>query len=258
MSNPTPIRSFLTAVQFLTRIPVPGGAMSGTMEDYQVALRASVVYFPVVGGFLGLFTGAVFLVGCQLWAPLVAALLAIGLEAWITGAFHEDALADATDALGGGWTREQVLEILKDSRHGTYGVMALVVGVGLRVATIASLSGAWSILVIGASAAIGRWAILWMMAALPPIEDRHTMARDVGSQPGLRTILQGSVMPLLLGIGLLCFSPLRVVVALAASGLLTFLFARYIQRRVGGITGDFLGCTCYLVQLVCLLSLASL
>ncbi len=226
--------------------------MSGTMEDYQAALRASVVYFPVVGGMLGLFTGCVFVLGCKVWSPMIAALIAIGLEAWITGAFHEDALADATDALGGGWTREQVLEILKDSRHGTYGVMALIIGVGLRIATIASLSGAWSIVVIGTSAAVGRWAILWMMASLPPINDRHTMARDVGSQPGLKTILGGAVLPFILGSLLLVWSPARVVVALTASIVLTFLFSRYIKKRVGGITGDFLGCTCYLVQLICL------
>jgi adenosylcobinamide-GDP ribazoletransferase len=254
-STPTvsPITAFLTAVQFLTRVPVPGGAMSGTMEDYQVALRASVVYFPIVGGLIGVTTGAIFFLGSQLWPPLIAAIVAIAIEACLTGAFHEDALADATDALGGGWTREQVLEILKDSRHGTYGVLALVIGVSLRIVTVATLPPTWAVLIIAASASIGRWAILWMMAMVPPIEDRHTMARDVGSQPGVKTIVLGGILPILLAIALLVWSPSLVLIALIASVILTLYLAYYFKKRVGGITGDFLGCTCYLVQLVILL-----
>jgi adenosylcobinamide-GDP ribazoletransferase len=179
--------------------------------------------------------------------------MAIAMEAMLTGAFHEDALADATDALGGGWTREQVLEILKDSRHGTYGVLALLIGVTLRIAAVASLSTTWAILIIAAAASIGRWAILWMMAMVPPIEDRHTMARDVGSQPGIQSIVLGGILPIAFAITLLWWSPSRIVIALIASAILTFYLAYYFKKRVGGITGDFLGCTCYLVQLVILL-----
>ena len=184
----SPKLAFLTAVQFLTRIPVPG-AMSGSMVQTQSALQASVVYFPLVGVLIGLSTTLTFCVSSYFWSPWIAAILAIAAEAILTGAFHEDALADATDALGGGWTREQVLEILKDSRHGTYGVLALVVGVSLRIALIANLGWPMAWLAIPFSSGIGRWSILIMMHGLEPISDRHTMARDVGAKPGARTIL---------------------------------------------------------------------
>ena len=267
----SPRLAFLTAVQFLTRVPVPG-AMSGTMDTYKAALQASVVYFPLVGVLIGLFTATInWTAGC-FWSPLVAAILAVATEALLTGAFHEDALADATDALGGGWTREQVLEILKDSRHGTYGVLALVLGVSLRIALISNLSWSMAWLVIPFSAAMGRWSILILMRRLEPITDRHTMVRDVGAKPSLKALFYSALYPIaVLGL-VLCVhyltldawdSPLRLFVpfglglglAVVSSLLMTWYYARLVQRRVGGVTGDFLGSNCYLVQLVSLLAM---
>ena len=267
----SPKLAFLTAVQFLTRIPVPG-SMSGTMETYKAALQASVVYFPLVGVLIGLSTASVFCAASTLWSPLVAAILAMAIEALMTGAFHEDALADATDALGGGWTREQVLEILKDSRHGTYGVLALVLGVSLRVALISNLSWPIAWVAIPFSAGIGRWSILILMRYLDPITDRHTMVRDVGAKPSGKTLLYGALYPVIV-VGLLiafCFlvldggngafqSLVAVAVSLSlavvSSLLMTWYYARLVRKRVGGVTGDFLGSNCYLVQLVSLLAM---
>ena len=267
----SPKLAFLTAVQFLTRIPVPG-AMSGTMETYKSALHASVVFFPLVGVLIGLCTATIYCTSVFFWTPLVAAILAVAAETWLTGAFHEDALADATDALGGGWTREQVLEILKDSRHGTYGVVALVLGVSLRIALISNLSWPMAWLSIPFSAGIGRWSILLLMRRLEPITDRHTMVRDVGAKPSRKTLLRSALYPVVaLGmvLGLLYLTlqrgdaslqpllPMVVHIALAIlfSLLTTWYYSRLVQRRVGGVTGDFLGSNCYLVQLVSLLAM---
>ena len=189
----------------------------------------------------------------------------------MTGAFHEDALADATDALGGGWTREQVLEILKDSRHGTNGVLALVVGVSLRIALIANLGWPMAWIAIPFSSGIGRWSILIMMHFLEPIMDRHTMARDVGAKPSARTIFVGAASPVAaLGIALgfscaleegasftylLTDTSVRILMAASFSLLVTWYYTRLVRRRVGGVTGDFLGANCYLVQLVSLLAM---
>jgi len=262
--------AFFTAVQFLTRLPVPG-AMSPTMENHQAALRASILYFPLVGVLIGVFTTMTFCAANFLWSTLVASILAIAAEAFLTGAFHEDALADATDALGGGWTREQVLAILKDSRHGTYGVLALVVGVSLRIALISNLSLSMAWLAIPFSAGLGRWSILILMHRLQPIQDRHTMARDVGSKPSGSTILLGAISPILsFGIALACICAVDTEVsttvilinacfgvglALVFSLLMTWYYARLVRKRVGGVTGDFLGANCYLVQLVTLLAM---
>jgi len=267
----SPKLAFLTAVQFLTRIPV-SGAMSGTMETYKAALQASVVFFPLVGVLIGFCTATFYCTAIYFWTPLVAAILAVAIEAWLTGAFHEDALADATDALGGGWTREQVLEILKDSRHGTYGVLALVLGVSLRIALISNLSWPMAWLSIPFSAGIGRWSILLMMRRLEPITDRHTMVRDVGAKPSRGTLFRSALYPvvvlgMMLGVlyvtlqgrdaSLQPLLPMVVSIALAIlfSLLTTWYYSRLVQRRVGGVTGDFLGSNCYLVQLVSLLAM---
>ena len=158
----SPLLTFLTAVQFLTRVPLPS-VMRCSMDQYPLALQASVVYFPIVGVLIGVSTTITYCMSSYFWSPLIAAVLAIAVEMLLTGAFHEDALADATDSLGGGWTREQVLEILKDSRHGTSGVLALVIGVLLRIALIANLSCPMAWLAIPFSAGIGRWSILLLM-----------------------------------------------------------------------------------------------
>ena len=116
----------MAAVLFLTRIPV-SPLFPREEFDHRLALQKSVRFFPLVGLMIGCFTSVVFSSVSFVWSTAVAACIAIAAESWLTGAFHEDAFADATDALGGGWTKERVLEILKDSRHGTFGVLALAV-----------------------------------------------------------------------------------------------------------------------------------
>lgn len=266
----SPKLAFFTAVQFLTRVPVPG-AISGSIVQTQLALRAAVVYFPLVGVLIGVLTTVTYCVFSYFWSPWIAAILAIAAEAFLTGAFHEDALADATDALGGGWTREQVLKILKDSRHGTYGVLALVIGVSLRIALIANLGWPMAWLAIPFSSGIGRWSILILMHQLEPITDRHTTARDMGARPSARMILISAVGPVAaFGFALGCSCALednasftylltdasvRFLIAVSLSLLMTWYYARLVFRRVGGVTGDFLGANCYLVQLVSLLAM---
>ncbi len=247
--------AFMTAVQFLTRIPVQG-AMNGTADFYYAALRKSVVFFPLVGGFVGLFTSIVVMVASYQLSPWTAAFIAIGLEAWLTGAFHEDAFADTWDALGGGWTREQVLEIMKDSRLGTYGTMALVVGVGARISAVAELvsgNAAWAVLSIIAASTIGRIAILVMMVTTSPISDRNSQAKDVSGSQTWKVLLAGSMIALIGWVGWFALSPIVASRALVVSALVLIWFRRKILARVGGTTGDLLGCSAFLVQLVILI-----
>lgn len=259
--------AFLTAVQFLTRVPVVI-KFSEPEQDYRVALKASLIFFPLVGTLIGLATAGMYVGACYAWPVWVAAILALAMEAWLTGAFHEDAFADATDALGGGWTREQVLEILKDSRHGTYGVLALVLGVSLRIALVSQCDWVAAWLVIPFSAGMGRWSILLLMHRLDPILDRHTLVRDIGTKPSGKQIAIG-LLPLgILGLLWIYFGTMSgssptfgqpismgvsMLVAVGVSLLVTWYYGNLIQRRVGGVTGDFLGSNCYLVQLATLL-----
>lgn len=275
--------AFFTAVQFLTRIPV-SPFLPREEFDHRMALQKSVRFFPLVGLMIGCLTAVVFSSVSFVWSTAVAACLAIAAESWLTGAFHEDAFADATDALGGGWTKERVLEILKDSRHGTFGVLALVLGIGLRVLLLAEIGPQVGWYAIPISAMTGRWAILWMMVLLPPIEDRHTMVRDVGSQTTWAVFLWSGAVAIaawfLLAATFLGFRELFFIqetgqlsldqmpnhfgealwlgIQIAiASVFVSCLFGRYVMRRVGGVTGDFLGANCFLVQLVVLLLFAA-
>jgi adenosylcobinamide-GDP ribazoletransferase len=248
------LESFATAVRFLTRIAVPFGLNAST-EHYHAALRASVVFFPLVGGLIGLLTSSVVLVAWSWFSPPVCALLAIGIEALVTGAFHEDAFADTCDGLGGGWTREQVLEIMRDSRLGTYGTIGLVIGVGLRVAAIASLlsiSLSWTVMSIVAAATLGRVAILAMMLTTSPITLRDSQARDVSGTQNWRTMLTALIITIPMWAVWVYHSPGVALSSMVAAMLVLVWFRRKVLSRVGGTTGDLLGCSAFITQLVIL------
>ncbi len=258
--------AFCTAIQFLTRVPLPsflmaGGLMAGSKERYREALSRSAVYFPLVGSLVAICTVMVTSL-IRLWLPVeLVVILALAFEAMLTGAFHEDALADSCDALGGGWTREQVLEILKDSRLGTYGTLGLGLGVACRYFALTSLAGdQWYWLGVSclvASATLGRWAILWLMYSVQPISDRPTQARDVGGQQSVRAVVGSGLIGLPGVIGWLWLDYAGVFIALVASAIVLAAYRLQILRRVGGMTGDFLGCGCFLVQLTVLIVASS-
>lgn len=228
-----------------------------TAEQYAAALRSGVIYFPLVGGCIGAVAAAVFLsssFGLSLW---IAALLALGCEALLTGAFHEDAFADTCDAFGGGWTRERVLEIMKDSRLGTYGTLGLVIGVGTRAASFIALlqthTWMWACCSIIAAASLGRLAIVAIMVTTSPINDRSSQARDVSGMQTWRTFLIASMISAPMWIVWLWLGNLQSVIVLGLTVGILYSFRRYILYRVGGTTGDLLGCTAYITQLAILI-----
>lgn len=249
-------RCFLAAVQFLTRLPIPNTSETSA-ASYAATLRRAVVLFPLVGGLVGASTAIVFVVALLIGlTPLVAALVALGCEAMLTGAFHEDAFADTCDALGGGWTRDQVLQIMKDSRLGTFGTMALVIGVGGRAAAMAALVDGgviWPLVAITAAAAWGRIAIVAMMVTTPPIEHRESQANDISGTQTWTTLLIASLLSLPLWIGWLVMAPLVSALSLTVAIVVLAWFRRKIVKRVGGTSGDLLGCSAFLVQLVILI-----
>ncbi|WP_153558167.1 adenosylcobinamide-GDP ribazoletransferase [Roseimaritima sediminicola] len=253
------LQYFVAAVQFLTRLPVP---MPGVTvdEDPQKILRRlqhAVVYFPLVGGLIGLATAAMLLaaVGAG-FPPWIAALLALGGEAWLTGAFHEDALADSCDALGGGWTREQVLEIMRDSRLGTYGVVGLTIGIGLRAAALATIltqPPAWVLAAVVCSAASGRLAILALMVTTAPTVGREAKTGDVAGRQPIGRGVAAAAFSAALWLPFWFFEPAIMTGSLLVTGVFLWEFRRRILRRVGGTTGDLLGCVAFVVQGIVLL-----
>lgn len=248
--------AFLTAVRFLTRVPLPDWLFPAR-EEPDVLLCASVVYFPLVGSLIGAATAGVIAGAAEVLSLWLAVLIGLAFEALLTGAFHEDAVADFCDAFGGGWTRADVLRILKDSRVGSFGVLGLTLAVLLRAGATADVAPSLQFAAVIASATLGRWLMLFVMAWLPPVPDRASVSRAIAQQVGLRdlalatflaapgVVLMGLAMP----IGLL-----GAFLSLVVTGL---LFSRYVRRRIGGVTGDCLGFVCYLGQVMVLLVAAA-
>lgn len=246
----------LLAVQFLTRLPVPGlGNL--TEAEIQHGLRRAPIWFPLVGTLVGAITAATLLLADTFWPRIVAVLIALAVEARLTGAFHEDAVADFCDALGGGHDRESTLRIMKDSRIGTYGALGLMLAVGLRAALLVALPLALIPVALIASACFGRLLAVAAMTLIPPPQETGGLARQLqgGAQwrmPTLATMLAvPGLMPLLFT------APL----ALAASGLASIPFLiwlhRLLMRRIGGATGDCLGFAAYAGQLILLLAVVA-
>jgi adenosylcobinamide-GDP ribazoletransferase len=224
---------------FFSRLPV--GGFPYAARDWHWA----PAHLPLVGVVVGGLSAAVFLACAALGlAPLLRATLALALAVWLTGALHEDGLADSADGLGGApGDRRRALEIMKDSRIGTYGAAALTFSLLARAAALAELPvGSWFALVH-----VHTWARVvpvWLLRTEPYVGDRP----DSKSQ-GLfetRTVhvlvaLGWSIAAAALGVAL---GWLPAVVALAGSLAplaLTPLLARYFRRRIGGVTGDLLG-----------------
>jgi len=248
-----PFRNLAIATQFLSRLPTPALDLGNDAARHE-AMARSTAYFPLVGALIGASTGLTIWLAAHLWSMGIAVLLGLAVEALVTGAFHEDAVADFCDAFGGGWTRDDVLRILKDSRVGSFGIVGLGLAFALRVGALASLEPSELLAVTMASGCLGRWAVLPAMWGLPPLADRAGLSRDVGRQIPFQRIVLGTLLaiPGCLAMGWL--APGRLGLALLGIVALTFWLVRYVKRRIGGMSGDCLGFLCYLAQVLVLLA----
>jgi adenosylcobinamide-GDP ribazoletransferase len=250
--------SFIAAVQFLTRLP-----LATKTPVTSGALQRSPRFFPLVGAFIGLFTATVIGFASSVWPIWIAVLVALAIELRLTGAMHEDGVADFCDAFGGGWTREETLLILKDSRIGTYGALGLLLAVVLRAATtieIVSRFAAASPLIWGsaliASSVIGRWVTVFGMFWVLPIPQRESLSRDIGGRLRTTDLLLASLTGMPFVVCFAYFQPMQCLAAfiLVVPSVAWFLFR--VKRRLGGITGDCLGCIGYVSQVLVLLAVA--
>ena len=247
MPLPSPLRGCRTAIIFLTRIPVGGSAYRD--NDWQW----STAWFPFIGFLIGLILALV----CYLLAPLgpwVCAFTAIGLGMLITGGFHEDGLADTADALGGAYNREKLFVILKDSRIGAFGAMALCVSLGLRAALLAGLDQAAPQALI-LTESLSRLTPIWLMIFMPYVSsDEQAKSRQVARARWIHVLVATGLatMPcsILYMSGYLTVSSCAELVI---AGLISGLVCGWrFHRRAGGITGDFLGAVQQISQLAML------
>ncbi len=230
-----------TAVGFLTRVPV--GETEGV-------LARAVGWFPAVGATIGLVQGLVLVAAVHVVDPLLAAGLSVAVSTLITGAFHLDGIADVADAFGGGWTREQRLTILKDSRLGTYGTATVVIVLLVEVAALASIAERSSVevlLTVMAAHAVSRAAaVVTMRVARPATVDGLAAAYVAEAGVSALALALSVAGGVLLGLALsmddgpatAMLTMTAVVVAVAAA---TAAVIRLAYRKIGGITGDVLG-----------------
>lgn len=234
---PRQLALFLTAVQFLTRVPVP------PLKDFQPDWTArSARYFPLVGGLVGLASGVVLVAASQIWSGLLPALLATSVGILITGAFHEDGLADTADGLGGGQTPERRLEIMKDSRLGTYGVLALGLVLSLKVVALSQMAVVVVLPGLAAAHAAGRGVSVLTMGLLPYAGDRAS-AKVKPVADGVRAgeIGVALVISVLALVPAILIAPVATAGAVLVGGLCASLVALQARRLIGGWVGDTLG-----------------
>jgi len=224
---------FTVVMAFFTRLPVDPRAR----DDWKLADSAWA--FPLVGAGIGATAALVFLLAQLLGlADLLAGLLAVLASVAITGALHEDGLADTADGLFGSHDREARLAIMRDSRHGSFGVLAIVLSVLLRAAALAAIGDVihGGLALIAAHAA-SRAALPGVMWALPPARaDGLGATAGIPRPAGVATAAAIGAVVTLTALG-----PMRGAIALCIAGLAIFAVAQFAQRRVGGHTGDILG-----------------
>lgn len=234
------LQDLLVAFQFLTRLPVPGVAFRPD------SLTKSVKFFPVVGLAVGLAGSWLQrLLAPHLSRPL-AALLVLACFVLVTSGLHEDALADAADGFGGGWSREKMLTIMRDSRIGSYGAIALALSLLARFILLSSLpSSRFAAYVISAHV-LCRWSTLPLSYFLPSARAEEGQGARIAQKTSLASLIIGTGISIAVVAFLMrsaCWIPI-----LTAS-VITILSGFYYWRRLRGVTGDCFGATNQLTEI---------
>ena len=243
------IRLLLTAMQYFTRIRVP--AWVGHAPE---RLTGAVRYFPAIGLIIGASGAAVmWLAALVLPAPLPA-ILSTAVTLLMTGAIHEDGLADTADGLGGGATRERALEIMKDPRVGVFGAIALMLMLLLKIATLSLMP-----LLTAMAALVAAHAFSRFCAVLVIFASRYVGSADRSrAAPVVEQVKIGDVIvAALFGLPALALCGPRVLVAILVALMSVALLTRWCMRRIGGYTGDTLGATQQVAEIGCYVALLS-
>lgn len=248
---------FLAAVMFYTRLPVPESAAHSNH-----ILNKSRIYFPVIGWIVGALAILVYWLASQVLPASISVVLSMLASILLTGAFHEDGFADSCDGLGGGWQKDQVLTIMKDSRVGTYAVVGLILLLAIKLLTLIELAQqpfyVFALVYLTAHTVSRMYSSLVIegfdyvqdidASKVKPITDLRLAAPEL-----VFSICLASV-PL---VALLLVAP-KAVLALLIAALTAWGFARYSEHRIGGYTGDILGAVQQLSEAVFLIAMLAL
>lgn len=259
------IRHFFIALQFFTRIPVTG-ALANWVGFSASMLRASAAHLPGVGWVVGGSTA--FVLACLLAvlperhaSAWVAVVLSTVFSVMLTGGFHEDGLADTVDGLGGGQTRERALEIMKDSRLGSYGALALVLAVLTKLSLLVllvELDVSWAVFGIFSAHVLSRFMPLLMIRSLPYVGDAaQSKSKPLAANLGNWGVGVGSLWCWVAMLGVTWMVPALPLGWGAFGSLLCMGYMAWkCRQRLGGFTGDVLGASQQLAEIGFYLGLA--
>ena len=241
----------LAAAQFLTRVPI--------RLRREPSMERAIVWFPLVGALIGAATGGVAVGAWHLVPPAVAAALAVIAGLLITGAFHEDGLGDIADAFGGGTTVERRLEIMKDSRHGTYGVAAMCASIVIRIVAVGSLAGPAAmfagLIIAHTMARAASVGLMGSMKLAAGLEVRNSLGADYGRS----TTQRRAAIAVASGCAITALATGWWVAPLAAAGVVSAVAVGVLAlRKIGGISGDVLGACEQIAECACLVVISGL
>ncbi|GAB3519580.1 adenosylcobinamide-GDP ribazoletransferase [Photobacterium alginatilyticum] len=245
---------FLIALAFFTRIPIPADTPYSTNR-----LNQANRYFGIVGIIVGIISAATYLMAVTLFPPALAVALAMICSLLVTGAFHEDGLADVFDGFGGGWEPVKKLEIMKDSRLGTYGAAALVMALGMKWVTltaIADVAPYLPALLLVVMHSLSRVCAASLIFSYPYVrEDQNSKVKPLANQQSQQDLW------VLIATGLIILLLLPLNTALAVVLVLTstrFLCGKWFEQQLGGYTGDCLGAAQQITELAGYMTLLAL
>lgn len=223
---------FFHALQFYSRIPV------GKIDYSEDNLTQSIRYFPLVGIVVGVIGGGAFALSMLVFPQAVSVVIALMAMIAATGALHEDGVSDFFDGFGGGYTRERILDIMKDSRVGAYGVIALIFLFAAKIILLLSIDAGQLPVALVAAQAVSRFTPVIMMRY-----STYTRAENSKSAHSRRPLSQTTlIVAFLLSVLPLILLPWTVAaVLLPVYVLLVWGLKRYVERKIGGFTGDILG-----------------
>ena len=238
---------FVLALSFYTRIPCPQAL------DYK-HLPQATVYLPLAGWLVGGITAVSFYLTNLLWPQATAVIVALITGIVLTGAFHEDGFADVCDGFGGGWGKQRILEIMKDSFIGVYGVLGLLIIILLKISLLNGMLATAIPMVLLAGHSISRLPPLLLMQRYNYARDNDSKASVAAYKPKLQELAFAAVIALLP----LTLLPAVFVLAIIPVLVVNVYLGRYFHRYIGGYTGDCLGASQQIAETVFYLSISAL
>lgn len=239
------MKTFFQALSFLTILPIGHPSLSEEKE-----LARSMAFFPLVGLIIGLVLAVAHYLFSLLFSEPLSLWLTIGLLALLTGGLHLDGFADTMDGLGSGGSREKMLEVMRDSRIGAFGVISLILLIGAKYLALDQMTRASIPHALILMAVTGRNAMVLVCFRSPYARSGEGLAKPFSENLGGREI----ILSLATAFGIALFvMGIGGVVVFVVIGLLSLLYRYFFIRRLGGVTGDVLGGANELAELLCLL-----